>query len=64
MAKAYVGTARLEQTDSDLPGVLEGGMSGRKEGRKDSESLEPLGGRISEDGPGQKNPVWSRRPLG
>ena len=42
MAKAYVGTARLEPTVSDLPGVVEGGMLGRK----DSESVEPLGGRL------------------
>ena len=42
MAKAYVGTARLEQTGGDLPGVVEGGMSGRT----DSESVEPLGGRL------------------
>ena len=42
MAKAYVETARLEQTGFDLPGVVEGGMSGRK----DSESVEPLGGRL------------------
>jgi hypothetical protein len=42
MAKAYVGTARLEQTGCDHPGVVEGGMSGRT----DSESVEPLGGRL------------------
>ena len=42
MAKAYVETARLEQTGFDLPGVVEGGMSGRK----DSESVEPLEGRL------------------
>ena len=42
MAKAYVGTARLELTGSDLPGVVEGGMLGRK----DNESAEPLGGRL------------------
>jgi len=36
MAKAYVGTACLEQTGCDLPGVVEDGMSGRK----DSESVE------------------------
>ena len=42
MAKAYVETARLEQTGFDLPGVVEGGMSGSK----DSESVEPLGGRL------------------
>ena len=43
MAKAYVGTARLEQTSCDLPGVVEGGMPGRT----DRESVEPLGGRLS-----------------
>ena len=42
MAKAYVGTACLEQTGCDLPGVVEDGMSGRK----DSESVEPLEGRL------------------
>jgi hypothetical protein len=43
MAKTYVGSARLEPTGSDLPGVSEGGMSGRK----NSESAEPLGGRLA-----------------
>jgi hypothetical protein len=42
MAKANVGTACLEQTGYDLPGVVEGGMSGRKS----SESMEPLEGRL------------------
>jgi hypothetical protein len=42
MAKAYVGTASLEQTGCDLPGVVEDGMS-RRTG---SESVEPLGGRL------------------
>ena len=42
MAKAYVGTACLEQTGCDLPGVVEDGMSGRKGG----ESVEPLEGRL------------------
>jgi hypothetical protein len=42
MVKAYVGTARLEPTGCDLLGVVEDGMSGRK----DSESVEPLGGRL------------------
>src|SRR5215472_8243650 len=42
MAKAYVGTACLEQTGRDLPGVVEDGMSRRK----DSESVEPLEGRL------------------
>jgi hypothetical protein len=90
MAKAYVGTARLEQTGCDLPGVVEDGMSGRK----DSESVEPLEGRLgavctakasgisriavksgcacewdgwgrlSVDGPGQKNPDRSEGPWG
>jgi hypothetical protein len=40
MAKAYVGTACLEQTGCDLPGVVEDGMS-RRTG---SESVEPLEG--------------------
>jgi hypothetical protein len=42
MAKAYVGTASLEPTGCDLPGVVEGGMSRRT----DSESVEPLEGRL------------------
>ena len=42
MAKANVGTACLEQTGCDLPGVVEDGMSGRK----GSESMEPLEGRL------------------
>ena len=42
MAKAYVGTASLEQTGCDLPGVVEDGMS-RRTG---SESVDPLGGRL------------------
>jgi hypothetical protein len=42
MAKAYVGTVCLELTGCDLPGVAEDGMSRRK----DSESVEPLGGRL------------------
>jgi hypothetical protein len=45
MTKAYVGIARLEPTDSNLSGVVEGGMSGRK----DRESLEPLVGRLGGD---------------
>jgi hypothetical protein len=45
MTKAYVGIASLEQTDSHLPGVVEGGMSRRK----DRESLEPLVGRLGGD---------------
>src|SRR5271165_106946 len=90
MAKAYVGTASLEQSGCDLPGVVEDGMSRRT----DSESAEPLEGRLgavctakasgisriavksgcacewggwgrlSVDGPGQKNPVWSEGPWG
>src|SRR5713101_7234549 len=90
MAKAYVGTARLEQTGCDLPGLVEGVMSGRT----DSDSVEPLGGRLgavctakasrisrsaaksgcacewggwgrlSMDGPGQKNPDRSEGPWG
>jgi hypothetical protein len=90
MAKAYVGTASLEQTGCDLPGVVEDGMS-RRTG---SESVEPLGGRLgvvctakasgisrtavksgcacewggwgrlSVDGPGQKNPDRSEGPWG
>ena len=90
MAKAYVGTACLEQTGCDFPGVVEDGMSRRK-GR---ESVEPLegrlgvvctakasgisrsavksggasewggGGRLSMDGPGQKNPDRSEGPWG
>src|SRR5229473_4042959 len=90
MAKAYVGTASLEQTGCDLPGVVEDRMSGRK----DSESVEPLEGRLgavctakasgisrqavksgcacewggwgrlSVDGPGQKNPDRSEGPWG
>ena len=43
MAKAYVGTASLEQTGCDLPGVVEDGMSGRK----GSESVEPLEGPLA-----------------
>jgi hypothetical protein len=39
MAKAYVGTACLEPTGCDLPGVVE-------DGRKGSESVEPLEGRL------------------
>src|SRR5882762_3890063 len=42
MAKAYVGTASLEPTGCDLPGVVEGGTSRRTE----SESVEPLEGRL------------------
>jgi hypothetical protein len=42
MAKAYVGTACLEPTGCDLPGVVEDGMSRRM----GSESVEPLGGRL------------------
>src|SRR5215831_19332619 len=42
MAKANVGTACLEQTGCDLPGVVEDGMS-RRTG---SESVEPLEGRL------------------
>ena len=38
MSEPHVWT----QTGCDLPGVVEGGMSGRK----DSESVEPLGGRL------------------
>jgi len=38
MAKAHVGVARLDQCDTELPGVVEGGMSRRN----DFESLEPL----------------------
>src|SRR6516165_3851208 len=90
MAKANVGTACLEQTGCDLPGVVEDGMSGRK----GSESMEPLEGRlgvvctakasgisrkavksrcafewggwgrVSVDGPGQKNPDRSEGPWG
>jgi len=90
MAKAYVGTASLEPTGCDLPGVVEGGMSRRT----DSESVEPLEGRLgavctakasgisrtagksgcacewggwgrlSVDGPGQKNPDRSEGPWG
>ncbi len=75
MAKAYVGTASLEPTGCDLPGVVEDGMS-RRTG---SESVEPLGGRLgvvctacewggwgrlSVDGPGQKNPDRSEGPWG
>ena len=90
MAKANVGTACLEQTGYDLPGVVEDGMSGRK----GSESMEPLEGRlgavctakasgisrkavksgcafewggwgrVSVDGPGQKNPDRSEGPWG
>ena len=90
MAKAYVGTASLEQTGCDLPGVVEDGMSRRK----GSESVEPLEGRLgavctakasgisrpavksgcacewdgwgrlSVDGPGQKNPDRSEGPWG
>ena len=37
-----VGTACLEQTGCDLPGVVEDGMLGRK----GSESVEPLEGRL------------------
>ncbi len=54
VAKAYVGIARLEQTDSDLPGVVEGGMSRRN----DSESLEPLVA-----GLGRRNPAQRRRCI-
>jgi hypothetical protein len=43
MPKANVGTARLEQTGCDLPGVVEDGMPRRA----DSESVEPLGGRLA-----------------
>jgi len=90
MAKANVGTACLEQTGCDLPGVVEDGMSRRK----GSESVEPLEGRLgavctakasgisrravksgcacewggwgrlSVDGPGQKNPDRSEGPWG
>jgi hypothetical protein len=90
MAKAYVGTACLEQTGCDLLGVVEDGMTGRK----GSESVEPLEGRLgavctakasginrnavksgcacewggwgrlSVDGPGQKNPDRSEGPWG
>src|SRR5262245_32252306 len=42
MTKANVGTACLEQTGYELPGVVEDGMSGRKGG----ESMEPLEGRL------------------
>jgi hypothetical protein len=42
MAKAYVGTHVWNQPVTDLPGVVEGGMLGRN----DSESVEPLGGRL------------------
>ena len=78
------------QPVTDLPGVVEGGMLGRN----DSESVEPLGGRLgvvctakasgisrkavksgcacewggwgrlSVDGAGQNNPVWSEGPWG
>jgi len=37
-AKAHVGVARLDHCGTDLPGVVEGGMSRRN----DFESLEPL----------------------
>jgi hypothetical protein len=90
MAKAYVGTACLEQTGCDLPEVVEDGMSRRK-GRESVEPLEGrLGGvctakasgisrsavksgcasewggwgRLSVDGPGQKNPDRSEGPWG
>src|SRR6202790_118906 len=90
MAKAYVGTACLEQTGCDLPGVVEDGMS-RRTGSESAEPLEArLGavctgkasgisrkavksgcacewggwGRLSDDGPGQKNPDRSEGPWG
>jgi hypothetical protein len=58
MAKAYVGTASLEQTGCDLPGVVEGGMSGRK----DSESVEPLGGRLAARRSVHSEGIWYK-PL-
>ncbi len=56
MAKAYVGTACLEQTGCDLPGVVEDGMSGRK----DSESVEPLEGRLGVHSEG----IWYKPQSG